>query len=138
MPPIDGRLVTINVAATAVAAGTPVNGLTRFSRRRTQGVNRTAVFMRTTPYLSQTQRTHTFTVTGLRINDDAGQTVLRDAEAARSSIWVSVLWDGTNGFKQEVLPSELSDDASPEGLTDYGFTFEGVAEPSVVGLGPLN
>lgn len=138
MPPIDGRNVTLQVAATAIAAGTPVNGLTRFSRRRTQGINRTAVFMRTTPYVSQTQRAHAFTVTGLRINDDAGQTILRDAEAARGSVWVIVLWDGTNGFKQEVLPTELSDDASPEALSDHGFSFEGVAEPTVVGLGPLN
>lgn len=138
MPPIDGKNVVLQVGATAIAAGTPVNGLTRFSRRRTQGINRTAVFMRATPYVSQTQRAHTFTTTGLRINDDPGQVILRDAEAAKTSVWLTVMWDGTNGFKQEVLPTELSDDASPEALTDYGFSFEGVAEPSVVGTGPLN
>jgi hypothetical protein len=138
MPPIDGRDVTIQVAATAIAAGTPVNGLTRFSRRRSAGVNRTAVFMRSTPYVSQQQRTHSFTVSGLRINDDAGQVIIRDAEAARTSVFLTVLWDGTNGFKQEVLPTELSDDANPEALTDYGFTFEGVDEPTIVGTGPLN
>lgn len=138
MPPVDGKTVTIQVSATSGGTKTVVNGLTRFSRRRSRSTTRTAVFSRTTPYLSRTQRAHSFTVSGLRINADAGQVMLRDSEAADTSVFLTVLWDGTNGFMQEVLPSELSDDAAPEGLVGYGFSFEGVDEPTVVGTGPLN
>lgn len=138
MPPVDGATVTIQVSATDIGTKTPVNGLTRFSRRRTRGATRRSVFMRTTPYITRGQRTASFTVTGLRINDDAGQTMLRDAEEDGSSLFLTVLWDGTNGFMVEIIPTELSDDADPENLTDHGFSFEAVGEAVIVGTGPLN
>lgn len=138
MPPVDGATVVIQVSATAVGTKTPVNGLTRFSRRRTKGFNRTTVFMRSTPWLSRQQRTHSFTVTGKRITADAGQQMIRDAEISGATVFLTVMWDGTNGFMQEVYPTELSDDASPTDFVDHGFSFEAADEPALVGTGPLN
>lgn len=135
--PLDGEQLIISVSATATGTKTPVAGLNRYSRRKARPINRTSVFGRTTPYVSRGQKDYGFTLSGLFIPDDAGQQLLRDAEAAGTTVFVTVMPDGVNGQMQECLVGSLSADADPDTLQTYGFELAGVDEPTVVGLGPI-
>jgi len=135
--PSQGEDLVVQVAATAIGTKTNVEGMTRYSRRKARPVTRTSVFMRPTPYVSRGQKDYGFTLSGLLILDDAGQQLIRDAESAGTSVFLTVLPDGTNGFMQEVLVGSLSHDASPDAIQDHGWEFTGVDEPSEVGTGPI-
>lgn len=130
--PVQGEDLVISVSATAIGAKTHVNGLNRYSTRKTRAVNRTPVFMRVAPYISRGAPDWTFDLTGLLIPDDPGQQILRDAEEAGTSVFLTVLPDGLNGSMQEVLVGQLSHDGDPENLQTYGFSLTGVDTPTVV------
>lgn len=135
--PLEGDALIISCAATAIGTKTPVNGMNRFSGRKQRPINRTPVFMRSAPYVSRGSKDWTFTISGVLIPDDAGQQLLRDAEAAGTSVFLTVLPDGINGKMQEVLLSSLSHDGDPENFQTYGFECSGVDEPVEVGEGPI-
>lgn len=135
--PIHGELLEIKVSATAVGTKTDVNGMNRMGKRKSRPINRTSVFMRAAPYVSRGTKEYGYTITGLFIPDDAGQQMLRDAEAAGTTVFITILTDGTNGGMQECLVSQLSHDANPDAHQDYGFELSGVDEATVVGTGPI-
>lgn len=131
--PSDGASVIVYVAATLGGTYTPVNGLNRYSSRRGRPLNRTPVFARVAPWVNRGQAEYSFTLTGLHMADDAGQQLIRDADAGGTSVFLRVLLDGISGFIQEVYPTQLSNDATPETLVEHGFEFTGVAAPTVYG-----
>lgn len=135
--PIHGEVLVVKVSSTSAGTKTAVNGMNRLGKRKSRPINRTAVFMRSAPYVSRGTKEYGYTLSGLFIPDDAGQQMLRDAEAAGTSIFITVLPDGTNGGMQECLVSNLSLDANPDAHEDYGFELSGVDEATVVGLGPI-
>jgi hypothetical protein len=135
--PAQGEELVIQVSATAIDTKTNVEGMTRYSRRKSRPINRTTVFMRATPYVSRGQKDYGFTISGLLIADDAGQQMVRDAEAAGTTVFITVLHDGTNGFMQECLVGNLSHDASPDTMQETGWELTGVDEPTEVGTGPI-
>lgn len=135
--PVQGDQLIISVSATAVGAKTQVKGLNRFGGRKSRTTNRTHTFMRGTPYVSRGSPDYTYTLTGLYIPSDAGQQLIRDAEAAGTSVFLTVLPNGVDGKMQEVLVGQLSHDGDPENIQAYGFELTGVSDPVVVGLGPI-
>lgn len=135
--PINGDVLVISASATAIGTKTQIKGMNRYGKRKSRSINRTAVFMRAAPFVSRGTKDYGFTLSGLLIPDDAGQQMLRDAEAAGTSVFLTVLPDGTNGLMQEVLVSNLSHDGNPENFQDYGFELAGVDEPTIVGTGPI-
>lgn len=131
--PINGDALRIEVSATAIGTKTPVNGMDRYGSRKSRPINRRAVFMRAAPYMSRGTKDYGFTISGALIPDDPGQQMLRDAEANGTSVFLSIMPDGVNGFMQEVICGNLSHDANPDAFQDYGFECSGVAEPTLVG-----
>lgn len=135
--PAQGSALVIQVSATGAGAKTNVNGMSRYSRRASRGVTTTQVFMRAAPYRAVAPRDAGFTISGVLITGDPGQTMLRDAEIAGTSVFVTVLPDGVNGFMQECMVASVSGDASPEGFQENGFELTAVAAPTIVALGPI-
>lgn len=135
--PIHGELLVVSASATAIGTKTQIKGMNRLGKRKSRPINRTSVFMRTAPYVSRGTKEFGYTLSGLLIPDDPGQQMLRDAEAAGTSVFITVMPDGTNGGMQECLVSNLSHDANPDAHQDYGFELSGVDEATVVGLGPI-
>jgi hypothetical protein len=130
--PVHGEDLVVSVAATAIGTKTPVNGMNRYSGRKSRAVNRTPVFMRAAQYISRGRPDWTFSLSGLFIPDDPGQQLIRDAEAAGTSVFLTVLPDGLNGKMQECIVGQLSEDADPDNLETYGFEFTGVDVPTVI------
>jgi hypothetical protein len=135
--PAQGSTLKIQVSATSGGVKTDVNGMSRWSRRASRAVTTTQVFHRTAPYRNIAPRDAGITLSGILITGDPGQTLLRDAELAGTSVFVTILPDGTNGFMQECMVASLSGDASPEGFQENGFELTAVAAPTIVALGPI-
>lgn len=137
MPPFHGSGFELHVLTTAPTTYSIVNEMNRYERGIRRNATSVAVFGRATAYSIPGSRDVTFTVSGFLSDDDAGQAALRAAEAADTPINVKVLFDGANGFTQDVLVGSTTHSADPEGLQAYSFEFSGVSDPVIVGTGPL-
>jgi hypothetical protein len=81
----------------------------------------------------------TLSVTGYLADDDAGQQILLDAAAAGDTVILKFLWDGTNGFTQEVrVNSYRGSGRAGNNPIDVTFDFTGAtAAGTIVMAGPL-
>ena len=113
-----------------------VGDLNSFSRNTARDNQTFPVFGSTVAYVIPGTREITYTVSGF-LSDDAGQERLREAEQNDTPIKVRVLWDGTNGFTQEVRVSSTTQDATPEGLQETSFELAGTGPAEIEGTGPL-
>lgn len=114
-----------------------VNDMNSFSKSGSRDTTKTAVFARTTPYSSTAPKEASYDVSGLFNPTDAGQQRLRDMEAANTPVKIKVMFDGINGFTQEVKVSSFEYSASPEGFQEYGFELQANADAVIVGTGPI-
>lgn len=114
-----------------------VNDMNAFSKNSDRSVTKVPVFMRTLPHIVASSRDQGFTISGFLNGSDDGQNRLRAAEAADTSVTIRVLFDGTNGFQQDVKVISFTYDADPEGLQEHGFTLEADGDATIVGTGPL-
>lgn len=137
-PPVSGGDLTILVAAIASpAAFSPVGDMNSYRRGSTRGETRHSVFGRTLQYIVPGKRDQTMEIGGFLTLADAGQVILRAAEAAKTDVIVKILFDGTNGFTQQCSVSSFSHDANPDDLENHGFTLVPNADAVVVGTGPI-
>lgn len=114
-----------------------VNDMNAFSKSSTRSTTKVAVFKRALPHTVAAARDVSYTVSGFLNPTDAGQNRLRAMEAADTADNIRVTHDGTNGFVQQVKVTELSFDADPETLQEYGFSFEAEATAVIEGTGPI-
>lgn len=116
-----------------------VNDMHAYSKTSRTDAAQFKVFQKTVPYtLQDTNRQHTFTVSGYLSIGDAGQQALINAELNRTTVKIQVLPDGTNGFAQTVRVQSKKHDANAENAPQaLDFEFTGVDEPTIVGTGPI-
>jgi hypothetical protein len=115
-----------------------VQNFNAYGKRSTQAETRYPVFANPVPLTNPAPKEQTFTAAGLIDLSDAGQAVLRAAEANRTVVLIQVLFDGINGFKQNVRVGSFAHDARPESLQTVSYEFTGVDAAVIVGSGPIN
>lgn len=131
MPPLQGADFRVKAGANIVAS------MNQFGKTVDRSSQEFPVFDQTTPYVIPGARGQKFSFGGLWQPDDAGQSALVDAEALNDPVTISILWDGTNGFSQEVLVTNISFTTTPEGFQEVTFEATANADASIVGTGPI-
>lgn len=125
--------------AIAMTAGgfVAVNGIGKFGRKSDTNEQEFACFGKKR-FVFPDQRKHTFTLSGWYDTSDAGQAILRDAEANRRLVIVKVLPDGTNGFTEKARVRAFTHDADAEGdFQPLTYEFTGIPDSAVqIGAGP--
>lgn len=138
MPPVLGQDFTISVAALATpTAFSPVGDMNSYRRGSSRDETRHSVFGRTLQYIIPGRRDQTMEIGGFLNLSDAGQILLRAAEAAKTDVIVKILFDGTNGFTQQCSVSSFTHEATPDDLESHGFTLVPSADAVIAGTGPI-
>lgn len=138
MPPVHGEDFELHVAAKATpTAFEPIGDMNSYRRGSTRSETTTTVFMRSEPYVTPGRRTQTIELGGFLNITDAGQEILRAAEADGTTVILKVMWNPTDGFTQECSVREFSNEADPEALLPHGFALTPVAAAAIVGAGPI-
>lgn len=137
MAVLQGSDFLLHVETAVAATYVIVNDMNSFSKSGSRDTARTPVFGRATPYTSTAPKEATYDVGGLFNPTDPGQIRLREAEANNTPIKIKVMYDGVNGFTQEVKVSSFEYSATPEGFQEYGFEFAANADAVIVGTGPI-
>ena len=90
--------------ATGPDVWTPVEDMTRFSKRNNRSTTTQAVFRRPDAYTFRGKRESTYTLNGLVNPDDPGQSYLRAAEVSGDSVFIRAVPEAGSGqgFEQEV------------------------------------
>lgn len=128
-------VLNVNTGTEAVPVWTPVADMNSYSKSTTRSRNRYPVFGGVT-HVTTSPQEEDITVGGFLNDTDAGQQELRDAADNNEVAQIQVLFDGTNGFEQDVKVHTYTHDAEPEGLQEHGFEFTGVSVRTPVGTGP--
>ena len=138
MAVLQGDDFVLYVETTTPGTFVVVNDISEFSKSVTRDSSQVRVFARATPYVVTGGRNATYTATGFFNPTDPGQQRLRDMEAVDTPVKIRLLYDGTNGFTQEVKVTSYDYGASAEpGLQTYGFDLEANADAVIVGTGPI-
>ncbi|MEO7102880.1 MAG: hypothetical protein ABI119_06040 [Gemmatimonadaceae bacterium] len=121
------------------SAGTyaPVSDINSLSKNSTRNVSSFGVFGRSVAYSIPGTRDQTLSLGGFLSVGDTGQGTLFAAEAANTTAYIKVLFDGTNGFTQAVKVGSRTYTATPDGLQQITFALSSAADPTITGTGPL-
>lgn len=125
------------IIVSALIAGTyePVSDLNSYSYNANRNVNQFPVFQRATAHGVPAAREITLTLSGLYSQGDAGQDLIRDGEAAGTTVFIKLLPDGTNGIQQEFRVATIQHSGTPEDPADVSFEFAAAGDPVEVGTG---
>ncbi len=138
MPPALGADFTIAVAALATpTVFSPVSDMNSYSRGSSRDVTKHSVFGRLLQYSIQGRRDQTMEIGGFFTIGDAGQGILRTAEANNTNVIIKILFNGTDGFTQQCSVSAFTNEADPDDLLPYGFTLAPAADAVIAGAGPI-
>lgn len=136
--PALGEDFDLMVAAVATpTAFSAVGDMNSYRRGSSRDEARRTVFMRTLPYIIPARKDQTMEFAGFLNLTDAGQILLRTAEANGTEVIVKVMFDGTNGFTQQGKVRSFSHEAAPEDLQGHGFVVTPTADAVIVGTGPI-
>ena len=127
----------LSVATTLGGIYDPVSDLNAFNKSSSRTIAQFPVFMRAVSYGIPAPREETFTASGYLSVADTGQNTLRTAEINNTTVFLKVLYDGTNGFTQEVRVGSKSFSVAPDGLQEVTFEFASVGAAVIVGTGPV-
>lgn len=137
MAPVQGKDLRIKVESDTPATYLLVDYMNSYSRDTDKPVDTFPVFELATPPAIAGQRGQTFSISGLFDPASAGQNRLREQELADEVANLQILFDGTNGFSQDVEVNSMSHSASPEGFQETGWECTADADAVIVGTGPL-
>jgi len=136
MPAFMGADFELHVETSTPDTYILVADLNSFSRNTSRDNQTFPVFGSSIAYVIPGAREVTYTAAGF-LSTDAGQERLRTVEQSDTPVKIKVLWDGANGFTQEVRVSSTTQDATPEGLQEVSYEFAATAAAVIVGTGPL-
>lgn len=106
-----------------------VENMNNYSRTASRDVKSTKVFNKTRPIKSPSRITDdSFSLSGITTDDDAGQQILADAAEAGTSVTLRVRPNGVAGFTQEVLLTQIKDDAQPDDFATVAYEATAVGE----------
>jgi len=81
----------------------------------------------------QTIKDATYSLSGWYNNaDTTGQIAIRNALIGDSALYVKVLYDGTNGYKQQVVVSSFEVSSSVDGVVEVSIELEGTGAVTAV------
>jgi len=121
------------------SAGTyaPISDLNTVSKNSNRNVSSFPVLNRAIAYSIPGSRDQTFSLGGYLSIGDTGQSTMIAAEIANTTCYVKILFDGTNGFSQAVKVGSRTLSITPDGLQGVTFELASVADPTIVGTGPI-
>lgn len=125
--------------ACATVGGTyePVSHINSFSRTSNRTVTQFAAFGLDPSIGVPGSREITYQAGGYLSIADAGQDLLEAAEKNNTTVFIQVLYDGTNGFQQEVRVGSKTGTKAPDGLQLRTYEFTAVGAATQVGTGPI-
>jgi len=137
--PVNGRDFELYVLDTSVSpdAYVLVDGINQWDDQVNRERQSWPMFGRSTDYQTVGSREITYSMGGFLILTDPGQVIIRNAEIADDEVSIKVLYDGTNGYTQDVRIGTRSGSRTPEGLQTLTYEVAAVAAAVIVGSGPL-
>ena len=124
-------------AAPSPGTFAPVSDLNTVGKNSTRNVQSFGVFNRAVGYSIPGTRDQSFSVGGYISVGDTGQGTLNAAEAANTTAYIKILFDGTNGFQQAIKVGTRTLSLTPDGLQGCTWELSSAADPTIVGTGPL-
>lgn len=138
MAPINGADMLINVETATPDTFVEVKDGRAWSGTLTSQSTTVAVFNRATKYTAASSTEEVYTLGWLLNLDDAGQIRVRSQARAQDATNFQFLYDGTNGFQQEMIITERGASADPDGnLMEFTATLSANDVPTVVGTGSM-
>lgn len=132
-----GQDFLVKVGATTGATPDTVGSMHTFSKSSSRKSDAFPIFDATLPITIPGTREQTYSMQGYLDEADTGQDTLRAAEAADTTVFLTVTRDGTNGFKQECRVTSFTYNTTPEGLQEISYEFVAAAAATIVGTGPI-
>jgi hypothetical protein len=133
-----GETFRLLVETTTPGTFIEVGGMDEWSNDNSQTIDTFPTFGAATPLGIPSPPDITFSISGFFDPVDAGQVRLRTIAVARTTVNIQVLWDGTNGYTQEVRVGSRSHGASASGGPQTtSFEFAPSDDPVIEGSGPL-
>jgi hypothetical protein len=138
MAPLNGADLLINVETATPDTFVEVKDGRAWSGTLTSQSTTVAVFNRATKYTAASSTEEVYTLGWLLNLDDAGQIRVRAQARAQAATIFQFLYDGTNGFEQEMIITERGASADPDGnLMEFTATLSANDVPVVVGTGSM-
>jgi len=125
------------VCATSGGTYEPISHINSYGRNSNRTIEQFAAFGLDPSIGVPGPREVTFALGGYKSVGDAGQDLLHAAEQNNTTVFVQILHDGTNGYRQEVRVGSKTANATPAGLQLQTFECSAVGTPVVVGTGPI-
>lgn len=130
--------VYVDDVATSPPTATAVDEMNNFQRSTQRDSQSFPVFMRAVAWNIPGARVVSGTLSGFLATGSDGQDILRDAELNDTSVHLTILWDGTNGFEQDFKVGSTSQTATPGAtLQETSFELLGDGVATIIGTGPL-
>lgn len=124
----------------APVAGTyvPLSKMNTIGKTSTRNSTSEPVFMETDALVTFGPRDQSWSLGGFISPGDSGQAALNDAEASNDTVFIKLLYDGTNGFTQLVRVGTITIGLTPTGIPTITYAFAGAAPAVITGTGPLH
>lgn len=132
-----GANFRLKACATVGGIYEPVSHINSYSRNSNRTISQFPAFGLDPSIGVPGPREITFTAGGYKSVGDTGQDLLHAAEQNNTTVFVQVLHDGTNGYRQEVRVGSKTANAAPDGLQLITFEFTAVGTAVAVGTGPI-
>lgn len=132
-----GANFRMTVATTFAGTYEPVSHINAISRPSNRTITQFAAFGLNPSIGVPGPREVSYQAGGYLSIGDSGQDILRAAEAANTTVFIKMLFDGTNGFNQEVRVGSQTFSAAPDGLQLTTFEFSAVGTAVIIGTGPV-
>ena len=141
--PIEGTSISIFIAPNAGTEAAPVEGvyvevgnLTSIAKNASRNKTTQSVFNRSNAYVSYDQVVGTYTLQGLKSIGDAGQDDLDAAVDSNATMFLKILWDGTNGFTCPVKVGTKTGNGTPADRAQTSWELSAQDVETLVGTGP--
>lgn len=133
----DFDLFVLNTAVSP-AVYVAVDGVNQWDDNVNRERQAWPMFMRNTDYQTVGSREITYSMSGYLIRTDPGQVIIRAAEIADTTVNIKVLYDGTNGYTQDVrIGTRSGSRTAGTGLQTLTYEIAAVADAVIVAGGPL-
>lgn len=132
-----GANFRLKACATVGGVYDPVSHINSFGRSSNRTITQFPAFGLDPSIGVPGPREVTYQAGGYLSIGDSGQDLLHTAEKNNTTVFIQVLFDGTNGFQVEVRVGSKTFNAAPDGLQLNTFEFSSVGTPTIIGTGPI-
>lgn len=134
MPSVAGKLTLVRVSTTSGGAYSTVLGMKSVSHPFDAAMLDDSEFGVSWVQRIQGLKDGKISLSGQRRADDTtGQNIIRTSFLNDSDLFVQVLPDGTNGYRQQMRVTKWQIEAQVDGIVNLQIEMEGVGAPVAVG-----